>query len=765
MTNRDRIHRRGSLWLNSVLVNYPSQAMPAAVVPYARERFNEALDRSAGKSLPVRLPDDEMALVPLTDDTVLPGPETWLDTRQNPRLLSTLVREAVFRQLRHIAETRGIYKVVGRKPPTVETLKDFGLVPAHLGLPPWLTKRVVITFETRIVELPGAGPTVVLTCVQRLRTIIGANCEELTAAGVGLIGSYVSQWAARPDPALDDRLEIAGRVVSVEGGVLTLADHAGGPDRIPATEAFLEPTRANFDSVVEELTQRRAERIIAEITRREADWRWGEVVQKRVERAFDFIRGAELWLARGVPLELGPLLGEGAPFPSAHQFPKPILSFDPGGRHSDAWAQRTLDKVGPYDRQTFEAKRLRIAVVCEASQRGRTSEVVAAFLEGMPDVRSSKGLVPHETGLVGRFRLQQASVEFFEVSAATGEAYADAARRAMSMAAERDQPWDLGILQVRREWKELPEASSPYWMAKATFLKRDVPTQALATEMMHLSAFEQACALANASLATYAKLGGKPWLLRTKGSTDHELVFGLGSSTRKTGRKGAGERVVGITTVFSSEGNYLLDAHTGAVPFQEYPACLTEVLRKAVTRVRDENAWRPRDSVRLVFHAFTQVRRETAEAVAQAVQDLGLDRVTFAFLHVAEDHPWTLLDLSARSGKCAFGPERGQAIELGEREWLVSLTGRQQVKADGQGIPAPVLLRLHGDSTFKDMLYLSRQVSDFACHSWRTFGPSRAPITLLYADEIAKQLAGLEQTAAWDRDAVTGRIMRKPWFL
>jgi hypothetical protein len=765
MKNRDRIHARGSLWLNSVQVKYPSQAIPAAVVPYALERFHEALDRSAGSSLPVRLPGDEMAIVPISDDAVLPEPQASLDAGRNPRLLSTLTREAVFRHLRHISETRGIYRVVGRKPPTVETEKDFGLVPEQLGLPPWLTKRVVITFETRIIAPPRIGPIVVLTCVQRLRTIIGANCEELTAAGVGLVGSYVCQWFARADPSLEDRLQISGRVLKVDGGMLILADHGDGPARIPAEEAFLEPTQANFDYVVEELTQRRAERIIVEIARHEADWRWGEAVQKRVERAFDFFRGSKLWLARGVPLELGPLLGEGIPFPPTHQFAKPSLSFDPGGRHSDTWAQRTLDKVGPYDRQTFEAKRLRIAVVCEASQRGRTSEAVSAFLDGMSNVRSSKGLVPHETGLVGRFRLQKASVEFFEASTATGEAYAEAARRAMQEAAERDQPWDLGLLQVRREWKERPEASSPYWMAKATFLKRDVPTQALATEMMHLPAFELACALANASLATYAKLGGKPWLLRTKGATDHELVFGVGSSTRKAGRKGAGERVVGITTVFSSEGNYLLDAHTGVVPFQEYPARLTEVLRKVVARVRDENAWRPSDSVRLVFHAFTQVRRETAEAVVRAVRSLGLERVTFAFLHVAEDHPWTLLDLSASSGKAAYGPERGQAIELGEREWLVSLTGRQQVKAGGQGIPAPVLLRLHGDSTFKDMLYLSRQVSDFACHSWRTFGPSRAPITLLYADEIAKQLAGLEQTPTWDRDAVTGRIMRSPWFL
>ncbi len=622
-----------------------------------------------------------------------------------------------------------------------------------------------MTFDTRTVHLSGSGARLVLTCSQRLRTVIGATCAELLSLGFGLQGCYVSCDSEPPDPALDDRLTLAGRVVRIEGDQLYLDDNGNGPDRLSAYEVFLEPTKANFALVVETLTQGRAEGILAAIEEQEAAWRWGGSVRDRCNAALGYLRGAALTLARGVPLELGPMLGEGAPFPPSHVFPKPTLSFDPGGMRNGTWSQQKLDDVGPYDRQTFEVKRPRIAVLCEASQRGRMSEVMASLLNGMPEVSSSRGLLPHPTGLVGRFRLQKAEVEYFEASAATGEAYAAAAREALRVGQERDTPWDLAVVQVRRTWKERPEHDSPYWMAKATLLKRDVPTQALASEMMDLGEFEHACALANASLAIYAKLGGKPWLLRARPSTDHELVFGLGSHTRKAGRRSSGERVVGITTVFSSEGNYLLDARTAAVPFEEYPSRLTEVLKEVVARVRREDAWRPGDSVRLVFHAFTQVRRETADAVLAAVAAIGLDRVTFAFLHVAEEHPWALLDTSATSGKGAFGPDRGQAVELTEREWLVSLTGRQQVKVGGQGVPAPVLLRLHEGSTFKDMLYLSRQVSDFACHSWRTFGPASAPITLLYADEIAKQLAGLESTPAWDPDAATGRIMRKPWFL
>jgi hypothetical protein len=177
-------------------------------------------------------------------------------------------------------------------------------------------------------------------------------------------------------------------------------------------------------------------------------------------------------------------------------------------------------------------------------------------------------------------------------------------------------------------------------------------------------------------------------------------------------------------------------------------------------------AWRAGDAVRLVFHAFTQLRQETAEAVIAAVSRMGLRGVKFAFLHVVEDHPFMVFDHSAPTGKGAYAPERGQAIELSDYEWLITLTGRGQMKAAFQSIPDPVLLRLHERSTFRDMRTLSRQVSDFACHSWRTYGQARLPITLIYADEIAKQLAGLERTPGWEPDiAVIGRIMRRPWFL
>jgi hypothetical protein len=706
-----------------------------------------------------------MAIVPLKHDAELPGAPEKLPVADNIRLFSTLAREAVFR---HLLALSGNYRVVSRRPPIVEAAKQENVIPSSVRLPSWLKKRAVLYFQTRIIKHPGEEPYVVLTCDKRLRTVIEADCEQLYDIGVPLVGNYVSTWADDPDPKVARRLRLAGRVIANDGATLKLADYGDGPEELLLQSTFLEPTRANFNAVVQALTQGRAELVLKEIQEIEGEFRAGKASVDAIQTTLRYFQRANLQIAHDIPLQFESLLdeGEGIAFPPAEIFQKPAFSFDPSGSRDDVWTQRQLDKTGPYDRATFERKRPRIAVICEARRRGDVAEAVAHFLEGLPEIKSSRGLVPHGTGLLGRFRLQKAHVEFFEASDDSAASYAEAARNALSTAAARDQPWDLALLQVQRAWKDRLANNSPYWSAKAAFLRRDVPVQALSAEMIGLSDFEYACALANASLATYAKLGGTPWLLKARPSTDHELIFGLGSHTHKEGRRGAGERIVDITTVFSSQGTYLLDARTAAVPFGRYPEALRDTLVAAVERVRKEEAWRTGDTVRLVFHAFTQLRQETADAAIAAVETMGLRDVKFAFLHVVEDHPFTLFDRSATAGKGAYAPERGQAVELSDHEWLLALTGRDQIKAAFQGIPDPVLLRLHEKSTFRDMRTLTRQVSDFACHSWRTYDRARLPITLLYADEIAKQLAGLERTPGWDPDtAAVGPVMRRPWFL
>ena len=758
------------LAMNAVRVVTPDAPLPVACMPYDRDALHAFLDRDEQDVFALRHDENDIAVVPLTPNARLPSGRLDFSAADNLRLVAALAREAVFRLLLRNAD-RG-YTVTRRRPLTVVAVKPENVIPERIGLPAWLRKRLVLEFDTRILSPTGGKPHVVITCSDRLRTFIDKDCGSLAELGVPLTGAFVTSFVDDPDPRVRGRLRYAGQVAALGDGVLVLDDHGEGPSEAPSDRLYLEPTGTNFRRVVEALTQGKADQILEEVREAEASWHEGGSMLETIGNALGWLSRQDMQLADGVPLRLDGMLDQAGlgPFPRSVAMWKPKLSFDPSGASetSVSWAQRGLDELGPYDRRFVGGRRLRIAVVCEACCKDQMRGAVDDLLRGLPHVRGvgPNSLAPHPNGLVGRFRLGEPDVMFFEAEDAGASSYIQAARRAIGAASSQDETWDLALVQVRREWQERPYEDSPYWATKAAFLKWDTPVQALSIELGTLDDVPYGMAMANMSLAIYAKLGGVPWLLPSRCSLQHELVVGLGSHTVKEGRRGAGERSVGIATVFSGQGHYYLDSRTTAVPFHDYPAAVKAVIVDAVGRVRDDENWQPDDSVRLVFHAFVQVRQDTVEAVVAAVGELGLKRVSFAFLHVVEDHAFIAFDRSAPKGKGAYAPERGLAIELGEREWLLMLTGREQVKGERHGLPDPVLLRLHGSSTHRDMETLTRQVSDFAMHSWRTFGPARLPITLGYAAEIARQLAGLERTPNWDPDAVVGsRVMRRPWFL
>ena len=231
------------LALNAIRLVHPEKPIPAAVVPFELTQFHAFLDRPAQDVFVTRNGETGMAVVPLTPNANLPGQLEELPATDNMRLLSTLTREAVFR---HLLTIPGNYRVVSRRPPIVETAKQENVIPHSIGLPSWLKKRAVLVFETRIIKHPGEDPYVVLTCGNRLRTVIEADCGQLHDIGVPLLGNYVSTWTDDPDPKVAKRLRLAGQVIANNGTVLKLADHGNGPEELPLQSAFLEPTRANW---------------------------------------------------------------------------------------------------------------------------------------------------------------------------------------------------------------------------------------------------------------------------------------------------------------------------------------------------------------------------------------------------------------------------------------------------------------------------------------------------------------------------------------
>jgi hypothetical protein len=275
-------------------------------------------------------------------------------------------------------------------------------------------------------------------------------------------------------------------------------------------------------------------------------------------------------------------------------------------------------------------------------------------------------------------------------------------------------------------------------------------------------------------LATYAKLGGIPWLLKARSPDIHELVIGLGSAEVGEGRLGRRERFVGITSIFGGDGNYYLHNTSKAVSYVRYQDALRNTLRAAIKNVRTGMNWQRGDRVLLVFHSkFKYFSNEEVRAVNDVLSDFGEYEVKHAFLHVSERHPYMLFDTSERGAtepnshrvKGQYALQRGHSLQVGSRDVLLSLIGPREVKCPENGTPRPLLLNLHRDSSFTDMSYLTEQVYAFACHSWRTFFPVSLPVTIQYSNRIADSLGRLSRLPRWNPDVMLGQIGKTPLFL
>lgn len=252
----------------------------------------------------------------------------------------------------------------------------------------------------------------------------------------------------------------------------------------------------------------------------------------------------------------------------------------------------------------------------------------------------------------------------------------------------------------------------------------------------------------------------------------HELVIGIGSAHIRLSRMANPDRIVGITTVFSSDGSYILSNTSKEAAYEDYPRELLRALESCINDIKVRNAWQRTDALRLIFHVFKPLKDAEAQAVKRLVEGLAHEytMVEFAFLHVSDQHEWVMFDQASTgvgrtSRKGRFVPERGHAVQVSKSEILVSVVGPRDIKLARQGIPRPMLLKLHRESTFTDLDYLAGQAYRFTELSWRRPYPSSKPVTIMYSDLIASLLGQLRGVTNWNADIVQTRLRWSRWFL
>lgn len=727
--------------LNAFPLQIPDVQLTARSISYTKETM-DVLRAEFHASHVFRRQGDSILVFSSDGTFPVQGKDETTKLKENLGIFCFLVKESLTRFLGTLNR-----QPVGFNPIELVSAKpeDNILIPI-LGADYAFQIFAKYTINTRIFR---DKPYLIIDCTTR--KTVSQNCSYFLERGFDLIGRSVVSHQA------DGYRKFMGYITGTVGKMLHLQRPTGETEDIAATDIYLEADLKNFDDYILHTHGKQKDAKVEQIRETVSLFNAGENKAARIDTLKWFFQSKNIVLYNGTRVVIGDseniqnLCG---------QLDKPVFVFNDNGQTN--WAEKGFTQYGPYTKRTFDRNDPSVCVICAQHDKGRVEQFVRKFLKG---ISSSKYF---SSGLEGKFSIGTSKVEVFTVATDDVSAYKNTIEAAIRKKSDDGGRWDLALVQVRQSFKKRAVADNPYYIGKSLFFLHQVPVQDFTIELLNQSDYSLGYSLNNMALASYAKMGGVPWLLKSSPTLSHELVIGIGSANIGDARgSGGSQRIMGITTVFSGDGSYIVSNTSKAVVLGAYCDALTNVLGETIQKIQKRMNWQKGDTIRLIFHA--QVKRFNKEEIAavRAVIDKYNDyQVEYAFLKISEDHGLHMFDTStAGEQKGKLAPPRGKTFKLAKHEMLLYLIGQRELRQDTDGHPRGLIVSVHKESTFHDITYLSNQLYSFASHSWRSYFPNPMPVTITYSDLIAKNLGWLNQLPGWNDAVMIGKIGQSQWFL
>ena len=581
------------------------------------------------------------------------------------------------------------------------------------------------------------------------RTLVTQTCDVFLKQGFNLVGRYAVSVAD------DGYRKLLGEITGTSGNDLQYLDKKGETKSSLVSEIYLDANRSNFDDYARHALGNKADAFLEKVRIKVSSFNGGANKKDRIHKLKGFL-SSKIQTINGIKINLEDPADLSR---DSYTAEKPMLIFNDNRQNN--WNDGGIKQYGPYTKNLFDRNNPSICIICSENHKGQIEQFVGKFIKGIPSHKY------FSNGLEGKFNVGKCQIEVFTFSNEDVEGYRKAIEAAFDKKTQDGGKWDLALVQVKQAFKNLPVESNPYYTSKSLFLIHQVPVQDFTFELLSQNDNSLGYSLNNMALAAYAKMGGIPWLLKSSPAISHELVIGIGSAHISSDRLSASERVMGITTVFSGDGSYIVSNTSKAVSPEQYSDALTTVLKNTINKVKSRLNWQAGDSIRIVFHASVKkFNRDEIHAIKKVVDEYKEYNIEYAFLKVSEHHGLHMFDTaSATEKKGKYAPHRGQSYQLSNHENLVYLIGGRELKQVSDGHPRGLILSVHRDSTFKDIKYLTAQLFNFSAHSWRSYFPSPMPVTISYSDLIAHNLGWLNKVPGWNDTVMHSKIGQTQWFL
>ena len=770
------MYSKPDLRINLIPIAFKEDKFIGSELPYEDEDKLKELRDTYRESHVIKRRGNKIQCVSVADESALLGTEKQFSLKNDFTLASRLVQESIIRflkskdmQFRRLFNPTSI--IITKENLMTEVVNDdeiASVIPMH---PEY-------QFESRIIVPHNRNVVFGILLNFNVCQLIEVTAKDLIERDMDISGCYVVGDSTREFPAVDKRFRkiLVGKVKEVDGQILKLDDYME-KDQIDASSCYLEPSLRNIRQCLRVLSdqdiQKTQEKRLSQIFK-----------VKGAKNQTDRIEKIRIWLEKYQPFNCGGglsfditsdilQLNYGNEAGNYNNLKKPTYVLRPGGSITVRGSiDKKIDEKGPYDAESFPKKRVNIAVLYPERFKGEVELFIKQFRDGVPP-RPGKA-TPFAQGFIRKYRLTGCTFEMFPIDSYNEDTngYKTTCLKALQ---DNQEDIDLAIVVTREDFHQLYGESNPYLVSKSTFMSQGVPVQSIEIETIK-DQRGRPWILNNIGLAAYAKLGGIPYMLTSASGLTHELIFGIGSSNVMSRRLGDSERFIGITTVFSGDGNYLLYNLTKEVLYEDYQDALLQSLKDAIDEIKSRYAWQKGDSIRLIFHqSFKKFKDVEAKAVKDLVDSITDFEVEYAFVHISRSHPWKVYDKNAvginhyenyqKFTKGESVPSRGFCIPLGPKTGLLTLTGPHQLKNHLQGCPEPILVSIHHESTFKSWEYLAGQIYNLTFMSWRSFFPSAMPVTIEYSDFIARFMGSLSDISNWNPDILTTKLRESRWFL
>ena len=297
-----------------------------------------------------------------------------------------------------------------------------------------------------------------------------------------------------------------------------------------------------------------------------------------------------------------------------------------------------------------------------------------------------------------------------------------------------------------------PEENAAYWKLKHAFLSKRLPIQVVASKTV-ANKEQLKWSAAGIGLQVFAKLGGIPWKVRPR--SERCLIVGVGQAHREVNKRI--ERYFAYSVLTDSSGVFEEVRVLGEDQEEDrYIESFSANLRQIFADYSDRFS-------SFVVHSTFAIRRNELERIASALIEKEEQSDTGSFVS---------LKFNDRKGLFGFAvdhnsrvPYESTMIPLARNEFLVWFEGLQYGKSTVRelvGSPLHVEFTYPREGLNRDQQRAHLQDAiNLSGANWRGFNAKSLPVSVYYAQIIAKYLREFER---YGLPALDVNILT-PWFL